>query len=315
MLNQFERWVLYQETVLEPWPDDAPVMPLAEIAGYLKALWEEGGAFYLFDKETASLRIRDLDIDEENKILTLLINLSDQKVSDPVFEHLEQGTLRLEPKLEGEGVALSAHMLISLTSTQAGVSTYRTILEDVPGIGRTKLQPFLRRLLKMCATAEFTDEDGKRKKFRPVTSLVGRMNSQFKDDLSNGWISGIELVRYTNGASEFDEEAYISENSRRLTLDVEKGIDRDTAIELVNRVKTKARNAGYADMFIRYKPSKKRQKSIMVGTAREDAADALVMRSDNFLVEEPLSQCEANLREDVVQKMKNFLIEDRERGN
>lgn len=44
---------------------------------------------------------------------TMLIQLCDKNGSDPVFGELTTGNLRVEPKLAGEGIAVSCHIVIS----------------------------------------------------------------------------------------------------------------------------------------------------------------------------------------------------------
>jgi len=43
----------------------------------------------------------------------LLLQLCDKNGSDPVFGELTTGNLRVEPKLAGEGIAVSSHIVIS----------------------------------------------------------------------------------------------------------------------------------------------------------------------------------------------------------
>ncbi|HEY4344422.1 MAG TPA: hypothetical protein VGN05_08745 [Parvibaculum sp.] len=313
MLHQHERWILYYETVLKSHPEGAPFIPIIKTIPYIEELWRAQDAFHLIDNGNAAVRLRDMRLDEENGILQLLINYADKRVSDPVFENLASGQLRSEPKLDGEGVAVSAHLLISMRNTAPDRPLYRTLLEDVPGIGRTKLRPFLTHILKKSTNFVFTDVDEVEKRCRPIVEMDGYMGETLRSDLAEGMLSGVELISYENPEKEFDEEGHLVTKSRRLVLNVEKGLDRATALELLNRVRRKARKSGFSEMLVRYNRNEGRQKSIKFGTAREDAGDALVMRSDVINVEDPLLQCEDKLRNEVVGQMTELLVADRNR--
>lgn len=307
MLNQFERWMLYYELVLKSSPDDAPFFDMPQIIRPLRQLWEADEAYYLFEKEQAALRIRDFDIDEDAGVAKLLINLSDKRISDPVFENLETGELRTEPKLDGEGVALSAHMLISLNRIAGRrYPVFQVLLEDVPGIGRTKLAPFLTSLIKKSETWEFTDDNGIRKKCRPIVDMAAHLGAKFRDDLKNCMLSEVELVSFDNPDREFDEEGYIQEKSRKVILGITEE-DENERLRILNRLKRTAADQGYEKMLVRYKKPEGKSKSISIDTPREDAGEVLVMRSDYIQVDHPILQCEGRIRDDVVREMMTLL--------
>src|SRR5690349_6653268 len=142
MLGAWERWIFIYDIMLTPLPEGAPLIPLRSIIEQLVPRYERGESVKLLNRETAAIRIQQLRIHEQSSTTQLLINYADTQAVDPVFGHLETGELRLEPKLEGEGIAVSAHMLISLEPHPTS-GTYLVALEDVPGVGRSKLAPFL----------------------------------------------------------------------------------------------------------------------------------------------------------------------------
>lgn len=290
-------------------PEEAPQLWLRDELASLRGVFEAGHAVQLLNKESAAIRVRDLRLDEENDILFLLLAYADKNVTDPVFETLENGELRTEPKLEGEGVAVSAHMAIDLRPHQVGVSGYRALLEDVPGIGRSKIAPFLTSLYRQAPRIQWAAPDGSVKNCRPQFDIDGRMSDTLSNDLRDGRLSMIELVQHHVDGDGFDEEGAIVEQVRTLRLSIAPQGVGEQAIELINRVRGKARELGYPNMKVRWTHG--RQKTAEFGTAREDAGDVLVFKTTEIRSENPLSQCDGEIREDRIDKLRELLLEER----
>jgi len=312
MLNQLERWVLHYDTVVKPYPAEAPNIPMREIVPRAALLQAQGDAVWVFQRKTAAVRIAAIDIDHDNEFATFLIHYADKNASDPVFGNLDTGELRTEPKLEGEGVAISAHLMISLKPSQSNQNVYLTVLEDVPGIGRTKLRSFLNAIFKKAGDCSFRAEDGTQKKCRPAVEIYGHTSQQLRDDLEGGVLSGFELVKYRNVNCEFDEDGFLEEKARVVTIGTKQKLSGLAALNVINRVKERAAGAGYAEMRVKYKRLEGPQKTITVGTAREDAGDAVSVKSAFLRVEAALPQCSEAIRRDVVEKMKNMLLAARD---
>ena len=198
-------------------------MPMLDVMGLTEQLWRQGEAVWLFQKKTAALRIQDIAHHPDKEAYVMLISYADQNVSDPVFSDLDTGDLRVEPKLQGEGVAISAHMVISTKKRARGEAIYLCLLEDVPGVGRTKLRSFLTSVFRKSSNFTFDTEDGGERKCRPSVEMDGHMSQTFQEDLASGSaIKGFELIQYERGAEEWDEPDYLKERKRQVTIDVKR---------------------------------------------------------------------------------------------
>ena len=155
--------------------------------------FERGESVKLINRETAAIRIQQLRMDVHGGTAHFLLNYSDMNTTDPVFGNLQTGKLRLEPKLEGEGIAVSAHMVV-LLDPEPTTGTYLVALEDVLGVGRTKLSPFLTSEFRAVSDFPFRDIDDQIKRSRPVVEILGRPSQQLRDDLNAGRLSEIELL-------------------------------------------------------------------------------------------------------------------------
>lgn len=308
MLELLSRWVLHLEILVNSHPQEAPTLWLRDEMGTLFEAVEVGEAVQLVRNDTAAIRLRDIRHDKANEVLVLLFNYSDKNISDPAFENLETGDLRIEPKLEGEGVAVSAHMAIDLRPTAAGVSSYRAVLEDATGIGRSKIQPFLTYLFRKGARIQWAGPDGKVRKCRPIFEILGRQSDTLRNDLQEGRLSMIELVQVHPDGDGFDEDAGVRVESRTLKLVVDQGGIGEQAVDLLNRVRGRARALGYPNMRVRWTHGK--QKTTEFGTAREDAGDVLVFRTTEVRSDVPLPQCESEIRSTSAARLIEILREE-----
>lgn len=309
MLSERERWILYYDHALSPHPEGAPEMPMSGIMSLLYDRQQRGESFKLINNQSAAIRIRDMEIDAESQTACLLVTYADKDASDPVFSDLETGELRVEPKLEGEGVAISAHLLVSLVANGAG--TYIALLEDVPGIGKTKLQPFLTSEFRNSSTYEFVDEEGRTRACRPRLLMDGHVAQTLREDLGRGSLLGIELVRHRRrdgeNGGEFDREGFTEEVSRAIQIKPPRPIFGEDALGVVNWVKEKAQRAGYSDMKVRFKRNEGKQRSILVGTQREDAGDVLYSKCEKIITNTRLRQCAEQIVPEMANAMKTMM--------
>ncbi len=308
MLDQNRRWVHYYKHFLKPHPDDAPYVKMEDILGLLRPRVIAGECVKLIENETAAIRIRDMTIDTTNKVAVILFQYSDTKVSDPAFVNLESGALRVEPKLAGEGVAISSHMVVSLVPITPRGATYLTLLEDVPGIGRTKIEPFLTSNFKENFDDLYQTYDGKTRKYWPTSEISGYVSESLREGLEKGYLKGFELKRYDDIDGGLDEEGYVKVSSHMVKLKVIKKFSGDEAVGIINRLKEKARKKNYSEILVQYKRKEGKSKSVPVSTAREDAGDAMFSKFEVVQVSAPLAQCLSEIRVELAGKMTSLLV-------
>lgn len=308
MIDDKKRWVYYYKNFLKPYPDDAPYTEMKDILAELSNRFEDGECVKLIENNTAAIRITDMAIDTAREVATILYQYSDTKISDPAFVNLETGALRVEEKLDGEGVAISAHMVVSLKPDQPRGATYLTLIEDVPGIGKTKIDPFLTSQFKAVFDKRYINYEGRKLKYRPTSELTGFASESLKDGLSKGYLAGFELKRYRNIGGGLDDEDYVKVDSFIVKLKVERRFSGDEAVSLINKINKKAKESDYAEMVVKYKRKEGKSASVPISTAREDAGDALFSKFEIVKVTNPLPQCVQEIQEEIAEKMRLLLI-------
>ncbi|WP_297796519.1 hypothetical protein [uncultured Marinobacter sp.] len=292
MLNPYERWIYFHRFILDSSPSHAPQINLNECIDELKKLVDSGGAFKMVENDEACFRIRDLRVNEENNSAVFLLMYSNSKASDPVFSKLTTTDLRPEPKLDGEGIAVSAHAVLSLSPTENGGNEFLFLLEEVPGLGRSGLEGFFQTMFRAVTKGRlhFDDEEenGRSRAYRPRVRILATPSKTFQEELEGSTVDSIELVERIK-ISHFDEEHYYKEDVRTLKLKVVDGNgEKPTFIE---KLRKKARSEGFDDLKIRYKKNGGKRKTAVMGTDTDDVKDALVGRVEYIEHAPGLSQC------------------------
>jgi len=309
MLDPWKRWVQFHELYLKSSPEEAPKINLHDLVPHWTKRIQAKEAVKLINKETAAIRVVDVRYDKKAHTLMLLFQYTDQNVTDPAFSHLKTGELRVEPKLDGEGIAVSAHALISLTPHDSEGLLYQFLLEEIPGLGRSRVSEFIRSELKEISQDlfEYKDPDANNalKKYYPAAEILGTPSKKLTEEIESGCvIQSIELVKFAKGSSKIDEEGFYVESSRLLKLVPDKGVG---IRDLWPKIRSLAKKGAYNDVKFRYKHPAGKQKTATMNGAESDIVDTLVLRSETVIADEILEQCSKKLVTSIVRGMSELL--------
>lgn len=305
MLEMNQRWVQFYGLTLQSAPDDAPRFDLETCLKILKKNFKNGKLYKLLNKNTACIRISHLMINSEARRASFLFQYSDSKISDPAFSDLESGEMRSEPKLNGEGVAVSAHAIIYLDPIKPNGLEYLMLLEDVPGIGRSKLAPFFNTLLKAYLNAEFENVDGVVLSCYPVVSFDCIASQSLLSDLEKGELQFIELFK-NETVQELDEEPALDKVTTIVKIKAHSKVNGQPAVDFINRAKEVGSDKGYPDMRVVFKKPSGKQRSVRFSTLREDAGDAVFGRMELVDTDYDLPQCAREIDKKFLAKMRDL---------
>lgn len=256
---------------------------------------DDESAYRLYQRETRCIRILCYTEYPDLGVIVFLVDLADQNVTAPAYRDLKKGTLRHGRLRGGEGVAVSAHVALALDSFDDNAPRYRILLEHVPGLGRSTLEPFLKAMLKQAAGDRFTwrddTADERERKFYPAATLEGTPSEELVEDMQSksGAIVGIELVKHFKDQKAFDEAGILMEDTVTLRLRPEKPTPEGIA-EFLGRMRFLAMKQGYQNMTVRYKNQWGKQRTAQMGTTKADIADVLVLRTEQLVAEDDLEQ-------------------------
>lgn len=307
MLHPTERWISFHSMAIESDPDHAPQIHLKDLLGLFVAHVKAGDALKMLNDETASIRVADIQV--KDSYVAMLIQYADKNATDPSFLDLNTQVLRKVSRLDGEGVAVSGHVMIGRTISYDGY--YPLLIEQVPGITKSRILPFLRSSMKLVSKGTFLFKDEldnkKEKPYRPVVTLVDAPSKDFAEDLSDGQLDYIELVsRSVEGSGDFDEPLYFEETVRTIQLKVLRKTD-PNIMGKAKRLMRRAKKEGYEQMKIRYTRPEGKRRTILMGTDISDLSNAQITKCEVINTEHKLEQCIDELDSVFVRKMAGLM--------
>lgn len=310
MIKQDRRWIYIFDLDISVESDDQINITMLEAAKKIEHLYKKKEAYRLSNNERLVTRISDYNINPKNNTVEVLIQLADADAADPVFSKLKTGELRKEEKKNDEGVAVSAHMIISTKPVRKHGTQYITLLEDVTGISRTLLKPFISKLFKQAFDNEtYVDPDTKEKKkiiIRP--ELQGHADQKLEELLDGKPIEYFHVSNY-EAVEEIDEDPHVKQVDSSIKLKLVK--EPKDRIKFIQKLKDHWKKKGFKDFRIIYKaPSstgQKVQRSLKL-EKQQDAATALFTAQEEIVLSEPLSQCEPKLKKEVCDRMTKIMV-------
>ncbi|VVQ32252.1 hypothetical protein PS943_02826 [Pseudomonas fluorescens] len=307
MLELNSRFVIFYGLSIAQVPDTAPKPGIDRCLTSLRTKFKKGELFLMIDGDSACIRVADMKVNLDKKLAAILFQYADKKVADPVFSDLESGKLREESKLLGEGVAISAHALISMQPTKAGGSEFQMLLEDVPGIGKTKIERFLKHFLKALLTTTYKEIGSvKDIKTYPSASLEPFASKTLRDDLEKGTLSFIELTREfpIKALDELPETGKIVNSIKIKPKDKPQG---KQAIGFINKITNYGKIHRFDDVKVVFKRADDQQKTVNFSSLREDAGDICFGKVEKIEVNHILKQCVSVIDVKLIDKMKSLL--------
>jgi hypothetical protein len=305
LLNQNERWIQHYDLLLRPARKVNHVFHLKHLIDPLKQRFESHKAVELLDNDTAAIRIVDFQIDEPKDALILLIQYADTKVSDPAFSKIETGELRVEPKLEGEGIAVSAHVVISLKEKLPGTSTFFALVEEVPGLSKTRIERFLTSEFEAISEGRFfyKNKSGKEKPCRPIAQLNGYLSDTFADSLKTGELKAVQFIKTEVVENGLDERNYVVERENVLKIKIVPKLKPDSALSALQNLFNRAKNTNVDEMRVRISYQDSRPQTVPVDLSRTDIQNTLFIKVNMIKSETAMAICERQIRKHFSSEM------------
>lgn len=241
-----------------------------------------------------------------NAQATLLIQLSDKNGSDPVFGDLTTGNLRVEPKLAGEGIAVSCHIVISTDVVKHTTDHYKTLVESVPGISKSILEPFLNAMLREAFDGcEFKNPATKAMcKLRPKLDIFSHGSQTLMDALKGAKLHNVKLVSTTRKGG-LDQTPYTQLSERSVRYKIIKQPPSQYKERLLEILRRKGQKSGYSKVSISY--SKDGKQASLDLDRNEDAATKMFTKSEKIILGTPINQCESKVHTQLETKMIGLL--------
>lgn len=308
LLGKKSRYFVRHELQLKPPRLAGHALPLQsgddtqDVFGILQeAIDDKSAAFEVKAKDT--VRITKLDLRPKEDMAVLLIRRRDEEAATQVFEHGGTGALwqpDVDPK---QAPAVSAHLFVRLTPSGGPFPVHRTILEEVPGLGRTYIEYILRQLLKP-VEYEYTDERGKVKTAYTIAKLAGLPSKTLGDALKGGGINYVELV----GPAETDglDMRGLKAHPQRMRLSVSSD---ENPLNVVARVRDWAAQNNWPTVRVQVETADDRTKVVEIARAA-DAADVLFVKSELVTTKNDVAICTDDINDELAGLAAKRLADD-----
>jgi len=312
MLHQLERYVFFHEIVFSTAPEAAEKLiskpyTLPDIYPALKSRIDAGNCVKLINNDTGAVRILKAKKYSDPDCLALLFAYADKNSANPAFMNIITGKTKILSKGRDEGGAFTAHLVINMAPTKKGHPVHAAILEKVPGVTKSVIEPFFNTQMRELAAFKISREGKRPLNAWPTSELLGQPSAKLKEEVSAGELQSVELVRYEYKNQGIDEIGGVAERTQSLSLKVNPEIRGNIAIAWLNKVKSWGSQNAFPDMKVRYKSRTGKVETIPVPTVKTDVGDFNFTRHELIKVVAPLGQFEEDVRDDLVAKMKAFL--------
>jgi hypothetical protein len=276
-----------------------------DVADAIRHAVDNDAATYAVKKNDV-IRLTKFDIFQREEIAIMLFRRSDPDSMPPVFENRKTKILRPADKGPDDAEAISAHLFIHLDKKDKPHPTYRAILEEVPGLGRTYIQTLLGDILRENRYS-YIDARGEEKETWTITRLDGIPSQNLGAALNGGGVRYIELVRPPNVDGLDVAGLVASPEKMKLTV---RATSKKGILAAINDVRQWAAGGNrWPRVRVRVEEG---ERSRMVDIAREaDAADVLFVHSEPVNVDKPLAQCTDVYNKELIAHAKQIFAQDK----
>lgn len=272
---------------------EATPKPMMELHHYISQLFQSGDPILKKGRTDKSARFYLADMEIRDNKLVLLVNRCDPTAPDSVSSDPENKSRVVHTKPPGHGGDFSAHVVVETTPFK-GDNYYICAIETVYGSGlhASSVAEYLRFIFRHCRK-QFPENfqvphnsgarksDGSPLMVRHVhfAELQGHPSREFEKELSEGVLSGIELLDFSSRGAVWDEQGDIEESSRRIELKPERSKIKDTvrAIQQV-RARILREQQQYPQIRIRFVNQKGEPRDATI-----DTESGLLLNEDKYL--------------------------------
>ncbi len=272
-------------------------------------------------QEDPKNRVYISHIKNEEKYFTMLINRGDPNVADTAFIDLTSNSVRSISPEDGETQGWSAHLVIAKNSSSG---YHRACVERMPRATGSSILALLDRIMDRHSKMDMKYRYEKKKKIKgkivteikrckPSLNIARVPSENIMNDLKNGTLSGITLIKNKAEFSGLDLNNIIKSSSERLVLRT-KDVNPTTLKSFIKTMTPWARGKGYDEIKIDLADLPGGSSaSPTFKLDEEDATEVLYVRSQRITgFPILLASCYKDISEEIKDKLIE-LIEDNEK--
>lgn len=192
MTAETERWLGHFELCLHAKNRPGYAYDLADALKLLEKAKKVGSSDVIEADQRWILQLSDMKIDDNVAIL-LFLGIDKQR-AEAIYGNIVTLDLRSIAKAQDEGVAVSAHLVITLNG-DANTGMHKAVLEEVEGLSRSKLIPYIRNVLNKYVQFSVTLEDDSEKETEVSLVTTVTLDKPIHEQLNEAKLLSVQAVR------------------------------------------------------------------------------------------------------------------------
>lgn len=311
MISQFERYGFLGEfkiyTYRNLFPNQVPTAK--DLFAQLKNLHKTQA--HTLDRPPRKLRIEKFRI-TDNGYAELLFHLTDPNIPDNVLANRTNGKLRTLKRNPSEDPAISAHIVINLSSDFDQSRYYPSCIENMDYLPRSLVIQFFNEWMASTLSQQVVRKGEKEAKtFQPRFEFVAPASQTIQDSLENGGVlKGVKWVEDELVEQTFGDKAYPVVKRTNVGMTVKNRPSGAAAKQVLADLYGKITGQKPKTIKVTIQDENDREKTVSLDPARSNVLSNIFIPQahfDNF--SSPMDMCEANIRDELVKKMREALKE------
>lgn len=301
MASERERWISYLDLYLHAKNRPTDGLDLPEALRCLAGMKVAGTKRAMIRDPRWILQLSDMNVDDRRKVAVLLFLGIDRQRAEAVYGDIDTLNLRTAKKNPNEGGTVAAHLVINIDGRAP--QTCLSLLEDVDGMSRSRIVPFLRKLIddNIDHTEKMPNGDDKTLQSNLTASIVA--DRPIQDQLNDARLLAVDLVKKTR-KNEIDKKDEYGERIRLIEFKPVSDARGTKARRIISAILGRSDVAIYPEVRIQIEESDGNQRSVNVNRERQDALTSAFQR--RTLIEgldPPLQEATKTIVDNLVTKM------------
>lgn len=254
--------------------------------------------------KSISMAIKDISIDDERNIGTILFIAGDKDINDPTFWNSISGEVRTERAAEHEKICYSCHLVIDFNRLTSG--RLCSVKEKIPLISEVKVFKFLNKILKEHCTERHDDGDTEKNIYPYIDyTIMGTKN--IKEILQGKTSIEFEAECIKKTDASFDEDAGFKSSKETIKL---KPVNFFTTF---SNIIGNNRFSRFNEFHVKYKISSDASGSLRFKREEigNDITGLLFAEKHKISLNNAIEQTCTEIHDELVGKMKELAIRER----
>lgn len=311
MISQFERYGFLGEfkiyTFRNSFPNQVPTAQ--DLFAQLEKLHKSQR--HTLERPPRKLRIEQFRITPKG-YAELLFHLTDPNIPDNVLADRTNGKLRTLKRNASEDPAISAHVVINLSSDFDQSRHYPSCIENMDYLPRSLVIQFFNEWMAATLSQQIVRKGEKEAKtFQPRFEFVAPASQTIQESLENGGVlKGVKWVEDELVEQTFGDKAFPVVKRTNVGMTVKNRPTGDAAKQVLADLCGQLTGQKPKTVKVTIQDENDREKTVSLDPARSNVLSNIFIPQahfDNF--SPPMDMCESNIRDELVKKMQKALKE------